>query len=124
MAPGTIGITAARRRGLRVEQFPLETYRRCAYAVAELEADLGGSGRLGAWLWERFLVLPLPDFVRLGGVWPLGDSPPVLVTALSDESSTWRPTPSGRVCTDVDVRLLFGDLLAKLRLHERRRVAA
>jgi purine nucleosidase len=107
--------------GLQLWQFPLETYRRCAYSVAELEQDLGGSGRVGQWLWNRFTELPLPDFIRLGGVWPLGDSPPVLVTALSDESSTSRATPNGRVYTDVDVRLLFADLLAKLRLHERRR---
>jgi purine nucleosidase len=106
---------------LRLWQFPLETYRRCAFSVAELEADLGGSGRVGQWLWTRFTTLPLPDFIRLGGVWPLGDSPPVLVTALDDASSTFRTTPNGRVYTDVDVRLLFGDMLAKLRLDERRR---
>lgn len=110
--------------GLQIWTFPLETYRRCAFSVAELEADLAGSGRVGAWLWERFLALPLPDFVQLGGVWPLGDSPPVLVTALSDGSSSWRTTPNGRVYTDVGQRLLVGDLLAKLRLHEGRRMGA
>lgn len=112
---------------LEVWQFPLETYRRCAYSVAELEHDLGGSGRVGQWLWERFTSLPLPDFIRLGGVWPLGDSPPLLVTALSDESSTVTTTPASadrgerRVYTDIDFRLVVGDLLAKLRLHEARR---
>ncbi|SDC88799.1 Inosine-uridine preferring nucleoside hydrolase [Geodermatophilus telluris] len=111
---------------LAVRQFPLETYRRCAYSVAELEHDLAGSGRVGRWLWDRFVELPLPEWVRLGGVWPLGDSPPVLLTALSDESSTSREVPSAadaparRVYTDVDVRLLFGDMLAKLRRHEDR----
>jgi inosine-uridine nucleoside N-ribohydrolase len=109
---------------LRVDRFPLETYRRCAFSVAELEADLAGSGRVGAWLWERFLALPLPDVLRLGGVWPLGDSPPVLVTALSCESSAWQEAPTGRVFTEVDQRLLVGDLLAKLRLHERRTMGA
>jgi len=112
------------RPDLDVWQFPLETYRRCAYSVAELEQDLAGSGRIGRWLWDRFLELPLPDWIRLGGVWPLGDSPPVLVTALSDESSTWTETTAGgavrRVYTDVDTRLLFGDLLARLRRHDRR----
>jgi inosine-uridine nucleoside N-ribohydrolase len=109
------------RSELPVWQFPLETYRRCAYSVAELEHDLAGSGRIGEWLWTRFVELPLPEWIRLGGVWPLGDSPPVLVTALSDESSTYTESTDGgirRVYTDVDVRLLFGDLLAKLRLHE------
>ena len=114
------------RPALEVWQFPLETYRRCAYSVAELEHDIGGSGRLGRWLWDRFTSLPLPDFIELGGGWPLGDSPPVLVTALGDGSSTFTTPPAStdqgarRVYTDVDVRLIVGDLLAKLRLHERR----
>jgi purine nucleosidase len=111
---------------LAVWQFPVETYRRCAYSVAELEHDLGDAGRLGAWLWRRFTDLPIPDFVQLGEVWPLGDSPPVLVTALDDASSAWTTSPAEpgraarRVYTDVDVRLLVADLLARLRLHERR----
>lgn len=110
--------------GLAIHQFPLETYRRCAYSVAEAELDLGGSGRLGRWLWTRFTNPP--DWVRIGGVWPLGDSPPLLVTALGLESSTCQVTPAQdgraerRVYTDVDVRLIVGDLLAKLRLHAQR----
>jgi purine nucleosidase len=112
------------RPELAIWQFPLETYRRCAYSVAELEHDLAASGRVGAWLWSRFLELPLPEWVEQGGVWPLGDSPPVLVTALSDESSAYTTAPGHgpgerRVYTDVDVRLLVGDLLARLRGHER-----
>ncbi len=114
-------------RALPVRQFPLETYRRCAYSAAELEHDLAGSGRLGAWLWTRFVELPLPEWIRLGGVWPLGDSPPVLLTALDEESSTSTVTTAAqegtgerRVYTDVDTRLLFDDMLAELRLHEAR----
>lgn len=110
--------------GLVLWRFPLETYRQCAYSVAELEVDLGGAGEVGAWLWERYLRLPLPDSVRPGGVWPLGDSPPVLVTALDDASSTFEVTATGRDYTSVDTRLLVGDLLARLRLHERTRLAA
>lgn len=111
---------------LEVWQFPLETYRRCAYSVAELEHDLAGCGRLGQWLWHRFTSLPMPDFVQLTGNWPLGDSPPLLVTALTDESSRFTATPAGpgrgprRVYTDVDVRLLVADMLARFRLHEMR----
>jgi purine nucleosidase len=108
------------RAELAVAQFPLETYQRCVYSVAELEHDLGGAGRVGAWLWQRFTSLPLPDFVQLGEVWPLGDSPPVLVTALDDASCRWTGPAARRVYTDVDVRLLVGDLLARLRLHEHR----
>ncbi len=111
------------RTDLAVVQFPLETYRRCECSVAELEEDLGGAGRVGAWLWRRFLELPIPDFVEQGETWPLGDSPPLLVTALTDTTSTWTEVADGgavrRVCTDVDVRLLVADLLAKLRRHER-----
>jgi hypothetical protein len=110
---------------LAVHQFPLETYRRCAYSIAELEQDVGGAGKLGRWLWTHFTSPP--DWVVLGGVWPQGDSPPVLVTALTDESSTYTETAADagrglrRVYTDVDFRLLVGDLLARLRLHERDR---
>ncbi|MGY1857005.1 nucleoside hydrolase [Modestobacter sp. SYSU DS0290] len=114
------------RTELSVWQFPLETYRRCTYSVAELEQDVGGAGRLGAWLWRKYLELPIPDFIELGELWPLGDSPPVLVTALDDVACPWTESPAGpggaarRVCTDVDFRLLVADLLARLRLHERR----
>jgi purine nucleosidase len=76
------------RPDLAVSQFPVETCRRCAYSVAEREHDLTGSGRVGSWLWDRFVELPLPDWVQQG--------------------------------TDVDVRLVVGDMLAELRGHERR----
>jgi purine nucleosidase len=111
------------REDLAIWQFPLETYRRCTYSVAELEQDVGGAGRLGAWLWQQYVELPIPDFVEQGETWPLGDSPPVLVTALDDVACTWTESPDQpgrRVCTDVDLRLLVADLLARLRLHERR----
>ena len=112
---------------LEIHQFPLETYRRCAYSVAELEHDLGTAGCLGHWLWEHFTNPP--DWVHVGGVWPLGDSPPVLITALSTDSSTATLTPSEtrpraqrRVYTNVDFRLIVADMLARLRLHEHRRL--
>ncbi len=78
------------------------------------------------WSLSSVLRSPAPRAAVPSSVWPLGDSPPVLVTALSDESSTSRELPSGpdvavrSVYTDVDVRLLFGDMLAKLRRHEDR----
>jgi len=104
---------------LAVWSFPLETYERCAYGVAELEHDLRSSGVVGAWLWERFKALPMPEEVPLGGTWALGDSPPVLVTALTDASSTAVAIPGGpgerRQYTSVDFRLIVGDLLARTR---------
>jgi purine nucleosidase len=107
---------------LEIHQFPLEAYRQCAYSVAELEYDMGAAGALGQWLWTRFAVLVLPDWVQIGGVWPLGDSPPVLVTALDVGSSRFEThaTDAGatrRMYTRVDFRLLVGDLLARLRMH-------
>ena len=103
----------------------METYRRCAYSVAELEHDLGGCGRLGRWLWSHFT--DPPDWVRIGGVWPLGDSPTVLVTALSTEPSAATCPPPGRgraarrrVYTDLDFRLIVADMLARFPLHESR----
>jgi purine nucleosidase len=126
------------RPELVIHQFPLEAYRQCGYSVHELDEDLGRSGRLGAWLWDHFQAPP--DWAEIGGIWPLGDSPSVLVTALDTESSRWttvrgsstdlavRPAPSdgatAHVCSDVDFRLVVGDMLAKLRGHERRRIAS
>ncbi len=110
------------QRELEIHQFPLEAYRQCAYSVAELEHDIGGAGALGRWLWTRFTG-PHPDWVQIGGVWPLGDSPPVLVTALDVESSTYETTAADgaarRTYTRVDFRLLVGDLLAKLHVHNK-----
>jgi len=126
------------RPGLVIHQFPLESYRQCAYSVHEMDQDVATSGRLGAWLWEHFQSPP--EWAQVGGIWPLGDSPPVLVTALDTESSRWvtvgpgradlpvRPFPSGgataHVCTHVDFRLVVGDMLAKLRGHERLRTTS
>jgi purine nucleosidase len=108
------------QRDLAIHQFPLEAYRQCAYSVAELEYDIGGAGALGQWLWTRFTG-PHPEWVQMGGIWPLGDSPPVLVTALDVESSTYETTAADgstrRMYTGVDFRLLVGDFLAKLRAH-------
>jgi hypothetical protein len=110
---------------LEIHQFPLEAYRRCAYSVAELEHDLRNTGPLGNWLWTCFA--DPPDWVQVGGVWPFGDSPTVLVTALSTESSaaTLLSPELGRaprrIYTDPDFRLLVGDMLARFRLHEHSR---
>jgi hypothetical protein len=90
--------------------------------------DLSSCGRLGHWLWSHFT--DPPDWVRIGGVWPLGDSPAVLVTALSTESSTATLVPPEasrhaprHVYTDLDFRLIVGDMLARFRLHESQRLS-
>lgn len=110
---------------LAIHQFPLETYRQCAYSVGEVEQDIGTTGALGQWLATQFMNPP--GWVRIGGVWPLGDSPPVLVTALTDESSTHTVSrleggnAERRIYTHIDFRLIVGDMLARFRQHEAER---
>ena len=109
---------------LPIFQFPVETYRQCAVSVAELQHGLTSSGPVGRWLWERFTSLHLPDFVELSEVWPIGDSPPILLTALTTDSSRSETRSGGaaraprHVFTRVDFRLIWGDFIAKLQLHE------
>lgn len=113
-------------------QVPLPAYRQMQYSIAEMQADLRPISPFTAWLYDQFTQPP--SFVTLGGTWPMGDSPPVLFTAVSDESSRFEARPAKRispdlsygelmpdrtirVCTSIDVRLAFADFLAKLRLH-------
>ncbi len=119
---------------VRIIQIPQHVYRQCALSVAELEDGLLSAGPFGAWLYDRFTSPP--EFIRIGGVWPMGDSPPVMITALTTESSSLRdvdapwidddgryaPHPSPRPLTlydAVDARLIFGDFFARLRRHAR-----
>ncbi|WP_062464091.1 nucleoside hydrolase [Demequina soli] len=103
--------------GLEVRQFPLETYRRLAWSVAQIQDLLGSCGELGAWLWRRFDELPLPPGFAVDAVWPLGDSAPLLGTALSGESSTWEAGEHALVCAAPDAALVLGDMAALFRRH-------
>jgi len=100
--------------GITVVQVPLETYERLRVSVAEVEADLAHASFPGSWLAER--LLDLPAFVTLHGVITLGDS---ALASLIGLDPSFRPAADGRVVTDIDMRLLWADLLAKLRLHHR-----
>ena len=100
--------------GIPVVQVPLETYGRLRVSVAEVRADLAHTSYPGGWLAER--LLDLPAFVALHGVITLGDSALAAVVGLDPG---FRADAGGRVVTDIDMRLLWGDLLAKLRLHHR-----
>jgi hypothetical protein len=112
-------------------QIPQDVYRQMQVSIAELTADMQSASPLGRWLYERFTSPP--DFVDLGGAWPLGDSPLVLVTAISTESSRFREAAGRRIGTDlrygaeipnrtiriyetVDARLTWADFVARLRL--------
>ena len=101
--------------GIPVVQVPRETYERLRVSVAEVRADLAHTSYPGRWLAER--LLDLPAFVTLHGVITLGDSALAAVVGLDPD---FRPG-SSRVVTEIDMRLLWGDLLAKLRLHHRSR---
>ncbi len=107
-------------KNLAVWQFPAETYRRIAVPVAELDQLFRTSGAAGAWLWELFHGLDVPDFVKFGPLWCLGDSAPLVVTGLDDATSTFTETgtqPARRTYTSVDTRLIMADFAAKLRLQ-------
>ena len=73
------------------------------------------------WLADR--LLDLPPFVTLHGALTLGDSALASLIALD---GTFLPTttesgaPPWRQVADIDMRLLWGDFLAKLRLQHRR----
>lgn len=108
-----------------VIQYPLEAYRRATISVAELEQELGSCGDVGAWLWRRFVELPLPASISPGEIWAMGDSLPLLITALGRSTFEDTPTAAGiRTIDPNDLRLLIGDLCAKLRGHARSHRAA
>ncbi len=113
-------------------QVPQPAYRLMQMSIAEMTADLRPISVFTEWLYDQF-TRP-PSFVTLGGAWPMGDSPPVLLTAIATESSQYRELPARRIQPDlrygdaipdrmvrvyerVDVRLVHADLLAKLKLH-------
>jgi hypothetical protein len=132
----SVDIEAARhvieRTQVPLWQIPQPAYRLMLASVAEMETELPPISPFGAWLYDRFTSPP--DFVDVAGSWPLGDSPLVLLTAISGESSHYREWPARhvednlaygaeiarrtvRVYDDLDMRLTWSDFLAKLRLH-------
>jgi len=122
-------------------QVPRDTYRQALYSYSELVYKIKSNGATG-----KFLVRKLEDLMKkakgsLGEAYVLGDSPLVLLTALqapwsSDPSSskyviklTPKINDSGfyeensegrkiRVYTNLDTRLMFDDLVAKLALFK------
>jgi len=106
-----------RDSGIAMIEYPLESYAAVRVPVAALEEGLVTSGPIGAWLWRRFVELPLPESVSPAEVWSLGDSLPLLVTALGRSAFEERSAdPGQRTVGDGDVRLIVDDLFAKLRL--------
>lgn len=115
-------------------QIPQAAYRQMQYPVSAMRSRLQPMSPFGAWLYDRFTTPP--DFVDLSGTWPLGDSPLVLLTALSGESSHYDEQPARRILPDLaygepvpgrtirvydrlDSWLVFEDFLALMDLHGR-----
>lgn len=121
-------------------QVPRNAYRQALFSYAELIYQVKDKGATGAYLVERLDDLMIRSNRSLGEAYALGDSPLVLLTALQsswevDPSSSkyvHRPAPtvdekglfhendSGRIIRvydHLDVRLMFGDLIAKLALY-------
>ena len=128
---------------LKLWQVPRDSYRSCLYSRAELLVDLVNAGPLGLHLATALgKVSAMVESMGMsaGEAYALGDSPLVLLTALQSAfepdtaSSSWTnvpcPTllanglyeanPSGRsirVYGLLDNRLMFGDMIAKLKLQ-------
>lgn len=117
-------------------QIPQSTYRQMAWSTAEMAADLRPISPFTRWLYDRFTSPP--SFVDVGGAWPMGDSPCVLLTSITTESSRYVDVNARRLNPDfsfgapvagrtvriyetVDARLVFADFLARLRLHAAQR---
>lgn len=115
-------------------QVPKDAYRKLQYSVAEMTADFRPISPLTRWLYERYTQLP--SWVELGGALTMGDSPLVLLTAVSDEGSRYSDRTARRIGADlsygdelpgrkirvyeqINERLLLADMLAKFRLHAR-----
>lgn len=128
---------------IQLWQVPRDAYRQAVMSLAELDARLRSSNDIGAYLMEaldRVFNGTARRGQNLGETYVLGDNPLVLLTALQsafepDASSSryvtvaaptfdddGRYTPqrrrrSIRVYTQLDTRLMFGDMVAKLRSH-------
>lgn len=120
------------RSSVALWQVPQNAYRQMQISIAEMTMDLRPISPFTRWLYEQFTSPP--DFVELGGTWPLGDHPLVLLTALSSESSRFSDMPATSILDDLrygpmipdrtirvfeqlDARLAFADFLALLRLQ-------
>lgn len=134
----SVDLAAARavieHSGVPIWQVPQDAYRQMVFSIAEMTDRLRPISPFTAWLYDQFTSPP--SFVKIGGAWPMGDSPPVLLTAISAESSTYTDRPAQRILDDLrygepipgrsvrvydtlDARITFEDFLARLRLHAR-----
>jgi inosine-uridine nucleoside N-ribohydrolase len=124
-------------------QIPAEVYATCQVSDTELQAFVAPYGKIGAWLYAKALegAQQVAQYkLNSGETWALGDSPLVLLTALSDwvpnrmgsnfydeiptprvsVTGTVEPRPEARkmrLYKSVDTRLMFSDFYAKLAMN-------
>ena len=132
---------------VRIWQVPRDAYRQCLYGTSEMYAYVKPCGKLGTYLSDTLdkTMGSCEKFgIPMGDVYILGDSPLVLLTSLQSgfeadpSSSKWYPTPCPkiddkgnylpnptgriiRVYTQLDTRLMFADMQAKLQLFQTKR---
>lgn len=126
-------------------QVPRNVYRQMLFSHAEMEAQVRPLGALGAYLTdsiERVMRWTSEVGFAIGDTYALGDSPLVTLTALQssfeadpsssayvvrpapqlDAAGQYVDNPAGRpirVYTQIDTRLTFGDMVARLALAAR-----
>lgn len=124
-------------------QVPRNVYRQMLFTHAEMETQVRPHGKLGAYLTdsiEKVMSWTGEVGFNIGDTYALGDSPLVTLTALQssfeadpssssyvvrpapklDEAGAYVANPEGRpirIYTQIDTRLTFGDMVAKLALH-------
>ena len=130
---------------ITIWQVPRNTYRQALFSSAELDTRVRPHGALGRRLAEsidRVVAMAEAAGVAMGETYCLGDQPLVLLTALQSafepepSSSAWVTVPTPRlsdegwyepridghpmrVYTQIDTRLMFDDLVAKLEKFAR-----
>lgn len=124
-------------------QVPRNVYRQMLFTHAEITTQVRPHGALGAYLAgsiERVMRWTAEAGFSIGDTYALGDSPLVTLTALQsafeadpsssayvvrpaprlDAAGQYSDDPAGRpirVYTQIDTRLTFGDMVARLSLH-------
>lgn len=132
---------------LKVWQIPRNAYRQALMSYAELMTRVKAEGKTGAYLSKKIedLMERTQKFnLQIGETYIMGDSPLVLLTALQssfeadpsssqyvlknapkiNDNGTYEYNPNGRnirIYNNLDVRLMFEDFYAKLKLFNSNR---
>jgi inosine-uridine nucleoside N-ribohydrolase len=124
---------------ISIWQVPRDAYRQAIFSYSEMVYKIKSNGITGKYLVEKLEDLMKKAKRSLGEAYVLGDSPLVLLTALQtsweadassckyviksapwiNDTGLYEEKPEGRkirVYTNLDTRLMFDDLVAKLAL--------